>query len=200
MTSADDRLASTGTPRTQMLSTEEAGRVGDEAGMPRFIAQNGLFRTMLVHEPIATPMWGMVRALLRKGELDPHVRELVIMRVAWRTETAYEWAQHWRASELAGVGADKLEAVRDWRTSNLFSSAEAAALEATDDVLDSGTVGSSTWEACTRAFPSERDRVEMVSVIAMYQMVAVLLRSLQIPLDDDLDVWPPDGHEPGTEN
>lgn len=196
MTDSDDRLKATGRPRIQMLTSQEAERAGADAGMPGFIARNGLFRTMLVHQPLAKPMWGMVRALLRQGELPADIRELVIMRVAWRTGAAYEWAQHWRASELAGVEHDKLTNVRNWRASTIFTRAEAAALAVTDEVLDTGAVSATTWDACAEDFPGERDRLELLSVIALYQMVAVLLRSLQIPLDDDLDVWPPDRQSP----
>jgi alkylhydroperoxidase family enzyme len=179
-----------------MLPADEARRAGAEAGMPEFISQIGLFRTLLVHEPLAKPLWGMVRALLREGRLDPQLRELVIMRVAWRAESAYEWGQHWRASLHAGLGQDKLSAVRDWRASDLFSPAEMAALAAADDVLDCGVVRPATWETCAREFPHDRDRVELLSIITLWQMVAVLLRSLQVPLDPDLDVWPPDYRTP----
>lgn len=196
MTAADDRLAATGPARIQMLAAEAAALSGAEAGMPRFIAQNGLFRTMLVHEPLAKPLWGMVKALLRQGDLAPDIRELVIMRVAWRIGAAYEWAQHWRAAELAGVEQDKIAAVRNWRESTRFSPAEAAALAVADDVLEVGAVTSATWDACADEFPRERDRIELLSVVALYQMVAVMLRSLQVPLDDDLDLWPPDGQAP----
>lgn len=192
-----DRLAATGVPRTAMLPEEEAIRVGAEAGMPGFIARIALFRTLLVHPPLAAPTWGLVRALLREGDLDPGLREVVIMRVAWRTGAAYEWGQHWRVSLMVELSEEKLAAVRDWRGSDLFSPAERAALAAVDDVLDHGAVGPETWGVCEREFPVERDRVELVTVIGLYQMVAVLLRSLQVPLDKDLEVWPPDGRAPG---
>jgi alkylhydroperoxidase family enzyme len=184
--------------RTEMLPPDDARRTGAELGIPDFISQNGLFRTLLVHPPIAQSLWGLVHALLREGQLDAGVRELVIMRVAWRTGAAYEWAQHWRVSLSAGLGEEKVADVRDWPQSGRFSGAERAALAAADDLVDFGAARPETWTVCEREFPRDRDCVELLSAIATYHMLAQLLRSLEVPLDDELEMWPPDGQAPRT--
>jgi hypothetical protein len=37
-----------------------------------------------------------VYTIIFEGKLAKVYRELIIMRIGWRTNAAYEWEQHWR--------------------------------------------------------------------------------------------------------
>ena len=46
--------------------------------------------------------------LLIKGHLPARVREVVILRVAWRTGSVYEWGQHVRIGRDSGLDDDEI--------------------------------------------------------------------------------------------
>ena len=77
------------------------------------------FRVMLNHPELAAAAGNLLATLLYKAnKLDLRLRELIIMRVAWRTGSVYEWTQHWRVAERLEIDAESMLAVRDWRAAD----------------------------------------------------------------------------------
>ncbi len=52
-----------------------------------------------------------VGSLLSRTDLDPHLRELVILRVAAKEEAEYQWVQHEGISKEIGIDEEQIEAV-----------------------------------------------------------------------------------------
>lgn len=169
-----------------------AGRVGVPAGM----ADLSVFRVLFRHEDLAARVNGLLHQLLWDGTLDARLRELIIMRIGWRQGSVYEWTQHWRVARMLEIPEDDLVAVRDWPGSDAFGPAERAVLAATDETLGAGAISARTWSELEVAVPDERARLEVVIVIANWSMFAQLLRSLEVPLEEGVDPWPPDGKVP----
>ena len=47
--------------------------------------------------------------------------------------------------------------------------------------------------ACCKHLESEAERVELVIAIGNWSLFAQLLKSLQVPLEEGVQPWPPDG-------
>jgi alkylhydroperoxidase family enzyme len=184
-----------------MLSVSESRAAAATVGVPEVLADLSVFRVLLQHPPLARWFADFLLGLLGRGRLDARLRELVIMRLGWATCSVYEWTQHWRIALGAGVDAGDLLAVRDWRSADRFGPAERAVLAATDETLDSGTVSAETWQECARHVSGEpQTLLELVAAIGLWRMVSGVLRTLEIPLEDGVDGWPPDGVAPGVVN
>lgn len=188
----------TETPRVPLLPVGEAKAAADEAGVPDYMAELSIFQVLLNHPRLARTFNDMLATMLWHGALDPRLRELVIMRIGWLTSCDYEWTQHWRVASGLGVSADDLLGVRDWPDYNGFGPVERAVLAATDDVVRDGVVGSAAWAACERELDSDTTvLIELVTAIGAWRMVASILHSLKVPLEEGVSSWPPDGHGPG---
>ncbi len=185
------------TARVPKLPLDEAKAAADEAAVPNYMAELNIFQVLLNHPPLARAINDLLATMLWHGSLDPRLRELVIMRIGWLTACDYEWAQHWRVASRLGVTPDDLLAVRDWRGYDGFGPTERAVLAATDDVVRDGAVGAASWAACERELGGDTTvLVELVAVIGAWRMVASILHSLGVPLEDDVPSWPPDGQSP----
>jgi alkylhydroperoxidase family enzyme len=183
--------------RVPRLPVSEAKAAADEAGVPNYMAELAIFQVLLNHPKLACALNDLLATMLWRGMLDPRLRELVIMRIGWLTASDYEWTQHWRVARGLGVSADDLLGVRDWQAYQGFGPAERAALGATDDVVRDGVVSTESWAACQREFGADPAvLVELVTTIGAWRMVASILHSLQVPLEDGLASWPPDGQPP----
>lgn len=181
--------------RVPLLSPGDALAAAERAGVPDALAELSVFRVLLRRERPAKAMSDLLLALLFRGELDTRLRELVIMRIGWATGSVYEWTQHWRIARDLEVSADDLLAVRDWSAHDRFSELDRAVLSATDEVLTTGAV---TRETLVRLRGQLGDDValELVMAIATWTMISTLLRSLDVPLEDGVEPWPPDGARP----
>lgn len=184
------------TPRVPLLPVDDAKVVARDLGIPEVMAELTVFRALLAHPKLAGGVYALLSMLLWHGQLDPRLRELLIMRIGWRTGSVYEWTQHWRVALSLDVDPDDVLAVRDWQERDRFGSAERAVLAATDETLDTGTISDATWSACEQHVGGPEVLTEMVVAIGNWRMFASVLRSLEIPLEDGVAPWPPDGEVP----
>jgi len=87
--------------------------------------------------------------------------------------------------------------VRDWQGYDGFGPAERAVLAATDDVVRDGAVSGESWAACARELDGDATvLLELVTAIGAWRMVASILQSLKVPLEEGVSSWPPDGRSP----
>lgn len=184
-------------PPVPLLSLEESARRAEALGLNARYASLSVFRILLQNEPVARELASTVTTLLFTGNsLDGRLRELLIMRIAWKTGSVYEWTQHWRIARGMDIPAQDLLAVRDWRASQILRGADRAVLQATDDTLEHGFIQPEAWAACCEHLESEAERVELVIAIGNWIMFSQLLQSLAVPLEEGVDAWPPDGQAP----
>ncbi|OBH98049.1 carboxymuconolactone decarboxylase family protein [Mycobacterium sp. E2733] len=185
------------TARVPKLPLDEATAAADEAAVPNYMAELSIFQVLLNHPPLARAINDLLATMLWHGALDPRLRELVIMRIGWLTACDYEWTQHWRVASRLGVAPADLLGVRDWRAHDGFGAGERAVLAATDDVVRDGAVSAASWAACERELGGDTTvLIELVTAIGAWRMVASLLQSLQVPLEEGVASWPPDGRSP----
>lgn len=184
-------------PPVPLLGAEAAVEAARQAGVPEYMADLNVFRVLLRRPRVGRAVNDLIAALIFKGALEPRLRELIIMRLGWLTGSSYEWGQHWAFCERAGLPLEDIEAVRAWEDHEGFDEADRAVLAATDEAIALGHLRPATRDRCLAAVGGDPDLLlEIVAAIANWRMVAFLLRSLEVPLDDDLAVWPPDGRAP----
>src|ERR1700694_5378783 len=95
------------------------------------ITVSNIMRTLVRHEALLMPWLTLAGTLGTTGRLAPRDRELVILRVALRTECAYEWPHVLLA---LGVGVTEAEVRALSNASAAWSDADAALLHAVDEV------------------------------------------------------------------
>jgi hypothetical protein len=134
--------------------------------------------------------------LSSRNKLPTRLRELSIMRLAWRAGAEYAWFQHYRIATQAGITPGEIVAVRDWRKSDLFGAAERAVLAAADDTCERGKISDAVWAECARELKESAVLVEMVVAIGNWTMFAQLLQSLEVEIEEGATPWPPDGKAP----
>ena len=98
-----------------------------------------------------------------------------------------------RIAHGLGISADDLLGVRDWSAHDAFDARERAVLVATDEVVRDGSISAATWATCERELgPDPAVLIELVT----WRMISSLLNSLEVPLEDGVESWPPDGRAP----
>lgn len=185
-------------PRIPLLAMEDAAKAAESVGVLPQMAELNVFRALLHQPTLAKAVQDLLISLLFRGSLDARLRELLIMRLGWATGSVYEWTQHWRiALDQFGVSEQELLALRgDWRKEDVFGEPERAVLEATDETLATGTLSPETWARCREHVGGDRVCLELVASIATWRWISQLARSLEVPLEDGVAHWPPDGEAP----
>jgi alkylhydroperoxidase family enzyme len=124
-------------------------------------------------------------AILSDLELDPLVRELVILQVGLLS-ARYEWEQHVPIAAAAGATEEQLAALERGDLSP-FDPRQRAALEFTRAFVRDGEVTDAEYAALAGAY-SEREIVEIGLTAGHYLGLARLMTALRI--DSDAPVGP----------
>lgn len=180
--------------RIDLLTVEKAKSAAQTCSVRESMAHLSVYRALLRHPELAGAVNHLLTMLLFNGnKLDVRLRELLIMRIGWVTGSLYEWTQHWRFAERVAIPAEDVLAVRDWKASSRLSAADRAVLAAVDDTLSQGRISDDVWKQCVEHVGPQEVLIEMVVAIGNWNMFSQLLRSLDIPLEEGVSAWPPDG-------
>ena len=125
---------------------------------------------VLVRHPAMAREFLRFNAFLgQRGELEPRLRELAILRVAARERSAYEWAEHVRIAADTGCCADEID--RAGAGPAGFDGDDRLVLEATDELVDAGRLSAATWSSLADRL-GERAAIELLFVVGTYRMLA----------------------------
>ena len=141
--------------------------------------------TLMHHPALAGPFLVYNNVLLQTPALDPRARELVVLRVAWRTRSRYEWVQHLRLAPRVGITPEEIAAVATGAGAGSWKPHEADLLAATDQLVDDYRVEDDTWRRLAEQL-DERQLVELVFVVGTYTALAMAFKSFGVQLDPDL--------------
>jgi 4-carboxymuconolactone decarboxylase len=189
------------TPRIPPLPTDQWGddevaalrsAFGD-AGAARMLSEApagwrmpNVLATLIRHPALAGPFLTYNNVLLRTPALEPRLRELLILRVAWRTRSEYEWLQHVRLADRLGFTAAEIEALPHGANEGAWSSLEADLLAAADQLLDGYRIDDETWTRLTEHL-DERQLIEVLFVVGTYSCLAMVFNGVGLALDPELD-------------
>jgi len=158
----------------RLLSTDPSSQP-----MPNALA------TMMHHPALMGPFLVYNNVLLQTPALTPRQRELMVLRVAWRTRARYEWVQHLRLAPRVAITPDEIAAIADGPGAPAWSPLEADLLAATDQLVDHYRVDDETWDRLAKQF-DERQLVELVFVVGTYTGLAMAFNSFGLQLDPEL--------------
>jgi len=141
-----------------------------------------LFRALANSPKVGRDFIRLGTAILLKSKLSPKLREIVILRVAHLTGSSYEWYQHVQIALLLGITQEQIDAVSDWPDSDLFSDEERILLEYTDEATQNVRVSDTVFSKAKQIL-DEQEILELTISIAYYGMVARVLETLQVELE-----------------
>jgi alkylhydroperoxidase family enzyme len=141
--------------------------------------------TLMRHPALTGPFLTYNSVLLNAPTLDPRWRELMVLRVAWRTRAPYEWVQHVRMAPSCAITPEEIDAIADGAQAEIWAPLEADLLAATDQLIDHYRIDDDTW-ARLAARLDERQLVEIAFVVGTYTALAMAFNSFGIELDPEL--------------
>jgi 4-carboxymuconolactone decarboxylase len=139
---------------------------------------------LLAHHVDLGAAWMAFMGVLadERSTLEPVHRELAILRVAWRSASAYEWTQHIRIGAQAGLTTEKLYAIPDGPAATVWTPLERSIMKASDEVVDLQGIRPSTWAALAQELNGSQI-LELCFVIGGYLCFAAVTNSTQLKPD-----------------
>jgi alkylhydroperoxidase family enzyme len=139
-----------------------------------------IYRLML-HSPSLANAWFDLNQAVRYGtEIDGQSREIAVIRVAILNNVDYVLQAHGPVYALKeGLTTAQVDAIADWRVSNLFSAKQRSLLAYTDAITREIDVPDAVFDDVRTHF-TERQTVELTLLISAYNMLTRFLKALKV--------------------
>lgn len=142
-------------------------------------AKGSDFNSILIlanHPRLAEP-WLRFNAKVAQGfTLSSRLKEIVILRAAWRQGSDYEWVHHMISAARVGLTSADFEALQSDIAESGWSDLEAEIIRATDQICLDGRIAPPTLTALSRHFSVEQV-MELLFVATCYMALATVLNS-----------------------
>jgi alkylhydroperoxidase family enzyme len=197
--SLTSKSGATSDPMLPLLSIDESARLGEKLGIDRaWFATSNVGRGLLHSPSAAAGFYAVVNALMFRNKVAARARELIILRIGWRTGSEYVFCNHVRISRELGIPDEEILGVRDPQRCHAYSKTDHAVLHLADELHEHAEVTRSTWAVLEKAFTSE-ELVELLLIGGFWRMAAGFVKSAKIPLDAGVRSWP-EGRKPDNAN
>jgi alkylhydroperoxidase family enzyme len=143
-----------------------------------------IFKMMAHAETNFRPLLRLGTSILTEQQLPAKLRELAILRVARLSKADYEWVQHVPIAKMTGASDEQVAALaRDDADAACFDPVDRVVLRATDEIVRDGGPSDTTFAELQSHF-SNREIVELVLAVGFYMVMARLMISTKIDIDE----------------
>jgi len=171
-------------PRIQPLKkeyVESQARLGNEVKVEDVL---NIFATLSNHPELAEA-WGPFGAyILRANSLPPRDRELVILRIGWLCQAAYEWSHHSLMGLDLGITQEELLRITKSSDAKGWSAHDRALIRATDELHEDSFISDKTWQQLAATY-NTKQMMDLVFTVGQYNLVSMALNSFGVQLDKD---------------
>jgi 4-carboxymuconolactone decarboxylase len=124
--------------------------------------------------------WG--KHILMNNSLAVRQLELIVLRVAWRVQSTYEWDNHVGYALNAGIELDEIAACKGELGMAQWEEQDRAILKSVDDLIDDGRISDESWALLGRHY-DRKQQMDLVFTVGHYVMTAWALASFDVGLE-----------------
>jgi 4-carboxymuconolactone decarboxylase len=137
-----------------------------------------LFRTLVVHDELASRMRPLGSGILGHGRVEPREREIVIHRTCARAGAEYEWGVHVLAfGKPVGLSDEQIAAtVHGSPEDRAWSEHDSQLIRLADELHDRCTVTDALWGELAERF-SEDQLLELVITAGWYRLLSYVINA-----------------------
>lgn len=173
-------------PRLKPLEISEAPPKAAEALGK--MAQLNIFKTLAHGDGLLPAFSRFGGYLLSRTSLDPHLREIAIIRVGVLSNASYEVHQHMKIGRDLGMREELLSAIHEGPAAAALTEIEREVIAITDDVVANVRASDATYEPLAKKL-SAQEMQELVVTIGFYMLVSRFLETFDV----EIEATPPEG-------
>lgn len=140
-----------------------------------------LFRTLAVHDDLASRMRAVGAGILGHGRIEPREREILIHRICARCGAEYEWGVHAIAfGRPLGLTEEQIAATADGGADDpVWSVRERVLIRLADELHDSCGVSDALWAELRERY-SDDQLLELVIIAGWYWLISCVINAAAI--------------------
>lgn len=120
--------------------------------------------------------------ILAKGELDPVLREIAILRVGYVSEAGYETYQHERIGKDLDMSDDLIDGIKQGPAAAIFNPLERLVMLFCDDLIENVRASDATFDPLLEHM-SYAQLQELTMTIGYYMMTCRFLETFDVDIE-----------------
>ena len=159
------------------------GAVARETG-----SRSNTMMTLANHPELALASLDMGKYMLVKSSLTKRQKELVVLRVAARYNSTYQWAHHVHSGRQIGLTDSEFDALRSGGVHAVWSAEEQALVSAIDQLCDAGRIDDATWRSLAAAM-DRRQIMDFLYSVGFFAMNAWAFGGMGVQLEPEFEAF-----------
>jgi alkylhydroperoxidase family enzyme len=147
-----------------------------------------VIRILCRHPDLARTFMAFNNRQLFSSTLTTRQIELAVLRVAHRRQSPYEWNEHVKKANEAGISDAEIDALVSGNEG--FTGLDLLVLEATDQLLTHHQVDDAMWARLAAAFDNQQV-LELLFLVGTYSMLAMVFESCGLLPPEGANALPP---------
>jgi AhpD family alkylhydroperoxidase len=120
---------------------------------------------------------------LRRCELGPRLRELLVLTVGYATGCDYEVAHHQPHALAAGLTPEQVKAMPDFETAEVFDDFDKAVMRLARAVASRSDVSTEMWNAVADHLTTQQ-MVQLMMTLSWYISGALMMAAFELELEE----------------
>ncbi|MBU6206382.1 MAG: carboxymuconolactone decarboxylase family protein [Alphaproteobacteria bacterium] len=169
--------------------THEAREVFAFWGEPNAYEEGSKTNIMMVmgnHPPLGMVYNQFGKHFLMGNTLNTRQLEIIVLRIAWRVKSIYEWHNHVGYGVNAGLSLEDIAAIRDFPQGGNWSEEDAAIITACDELIGDNNISDTTWTTLSKTL-NPQQLMDLVFTIGHYVMTSWALSAFGVPVEGGAD-------------
>ena len=149
-------------------------------------SNSNVMMTLANHPRLALAQLEFGKYLLVESTLSARQRELLIMRVAWRFHSRYQWAHHVVSSRKIGMTDAEIEGLKLGPRAPVWNTHERALLSAIDQLCENGHIDDTIWDDLDRTM-NRHQIMDMLYSVGFFTMNAWAFSAMGVQLEPGVE-------------
>lgn len=147
-------------------------------------SRSNTMMTLANHPRLALASLDLGRYFMLDSKLGPRQLKMLILRVAHRYNSRYQWAHNSLGALQLGMSQAEVDAVAEGPQSPVWNEADRLFLTAIDEVGNGGQVTDGTWQALSGTLDRETI-MDIVHAVGYFTMVAWGLIAMRVEVEEN---------------
>lgn len=127
--------------------------------------------------------------ILNQSTLPARDREMLILRIGWLCQSEYEFGQHTRIGQKAGLTSQEIVNITKGPDAPGWDPFDAGLLRAVDELHADAFISDATWNTLSKRY-NEKQMIDLIMTVGNYNMVSMFLNTVGVQLDPKLVGFP----------
>lgn len=151
-------------------------------------SRSNTMMTLAQHPKLAIASQHFGRYVLVDSDLTTRQRELIVLRIAWRYNSAHQWTHHVLSGRKIGMVDAEFDALSAAGPSPIWSAEEQAIIDAVDQLCADGQINNLTWETLAQSMDTHK-LMDLLYAIGLFTMNAWAFNAMGIELEPDVAAY-----------